>query len=330
MKTHLHGTPSYMFPKWTPLTPGILAQVSKPNNCHNSLFTLPPKPPLWNTRKTKIFVRGCVDMIEEDSLTQWASRCCKTFSIVVRLWTYWSKYWMKWVQPTKGSIIFYIMPNPLVLIVHVTLLHWSVNINIFLYTGTSGAYTAGQPRRSCLKPSQYNALQRSHSVHSYSYSSLQCVHHHLGMDQCCDSSFYSNPQLNASHAAVCGKAKEFPVYYSKSRTNIPNCTRHNSISGYIGYKSPLHPDDYSLVPPDLCKLAPSATKRVGWKEVLHEGSESTMMPSLGSTDTSTSSTTSTITLGPKHPSSCSRQNSIKSNNAVKIGNVDKIHTIDDQ
>ncbi|KAK8404902.1 hypothetical protein O3P69_001477 [Scylla paramamosain] len=75
--------------------------------------------------------------------------------------------------------------------------------------GTSGAYATGQPRRSCLKPSQYNALQRSHSVHSYSYSSLQCVHHHhLGVDQCCTGSFYSNPQLNASHAAVCGKAKE--------------------------------------------------------------------------------------------------------------------------
>lgn len=205
---------------------------------------------------------------------------------------------------------------------------------IFLFfppAGTSGAYATGQPRRSCLKPSQYTALQRSHSVHSYSYSSLQCVHHHPNVDQCCTNSFYSNPQLNASHAAVCGKAKEFPVYYSKPRTNIPNCTRHNSISGYIGYKSPLHPDDYSPVPPDLCKMASSGTKRVGWKEVLHEGSEFTMMPSRGSTDTSTSSTTSTITLGPKHPSSCSRQNSIKSNNAVKIGNVDnKIHAIDDQ
>lgn len=199
-----------------------------------------------------------------------------------------------------------------------------------LLSGAAGAYAAGQPRRSCLKPSQYSALQRSHSVHSYSYSSLQCVHHHHhpAVDPCCGSGFCSNPQLNAP---ACGAAKEYPPYYSKPRSGAPNCTRHNSISGCIGYRSPLHAErERSPIPPDLCKMASSNTKRVGWKEILHEGSESAMLPSIGSTDTSTSSTTSTVTLGPKHPPSCSRQDSIRSNNALKIGNVEKkMHTMDD-
>lgn len=196
----------------------------------------------------------------------------------------------------------------------------------FFSAGAAGAYAAGQPRRSCLKPSQYSALQRSHSVHSYSYSSLQCVHHHHhpAVDQCCSSGFCSNPQLNAP---VCGTAKEYPPYYSKPRTSAPSCTRHNSISGCSGYRSPLQAErDRSPIPPDLCKMAPASTKRVGWKEVLHEGSESAMR---GSTDTSTSSTTSTVTLGPKHPSSCSRQDSMRSSNAIMIGNAEKKTRDDD-
>ncbi|KAK4307803.1 hypothetical protein Pmani_020470 [Petrolisthes manimaculis] len=53
------------------------------------------------------------------------------------------------------------------------------------------------------------------------------------------------------------------------------CTRHNSISGYIGYRSPIRPDhmESTQVQPDLCKVTPTNTKRVGWKEVLHESSE---------------------------------------------------------
>ncbi|KAK3867654.1 hypothetical protein Pcinc_026898, partial [Petrolisthes cinctipes] len=160
--------------------------------------------------------------------------------------------------------------------------------------GISLGCVSQQPRRSCLKSPHVSGLQRSHSVHNYTYTSLQCVHHHHHAS-CHDTAFCSNPQLHAVTQAttttttgggaggggggggggVGTEANDFLVCYSKPRTRSGlGCTRHNSISGYIGYRSPIRQEmESTQVQPDLCKVTPTSTKRVGWKEVLHESSE---------------------------------------------------------
>ncbi|KAK3867015.1 hypothetical protein Pcinc_027484 [Petrolisthes cinctipes] len=154
--------------------------------------------------------------------------------------------------------------------------------------GISLGCVSQQPRRSCLKSPHVSGLQRSHSVHNYTYTSLQCVHHHHHAS-CHDTAFCSNPQLHAVTQATTTtttggggggggggtEANDFLVCYSKPRTRSGlGCTRHNSISGYIGYRSPIRQEmESTQVQPDLCKVIPTSTKRVGWKEVLHESSE---------------------------------------------------------
>ncbi|KAK3879968.1 hypothetical protein Pcinc_015507 [Petrolisthes cinctipes] len=181
--------------------------------------------------------------------------------------------------------------------------------------------TLQPPRRSCLKPTQ-SSLQRSYSDHSYSSNSLQCVYHQPCLESqteaCCQSNLCSDSYLNHPHAPpVTERPHEYPVYYApRFRTydgsvgigggSGEGWARHNSISGRIGYRAgPLYPDSPGhgasssryAVTPDLCKVdSTGSTKRVGWKDVLHE---SPVRSNVTSTDTSTaSSTNSTVTLGP--------------------------------
>ncbi|KAG7157667.1 Nephrin-like 13 [Homarus americanus] len=172
-------------------------------------------------------------------------------------------------------------------------------------TDTPVGYATLQPRRSCLKASQCNTLQRSHSDHNYTYNSLQCVYHNpvmeLNPDICCQNSFCSNPQLctQQSQRSHYERAQEFPIYLAKSRPVDRGCTRHNSDSGHCTYRNtPPYEPKHSTVPPDLCKVEPSSAKRVGWKEIVPDSPGRGTLASRGSTDTSTSSTTSTVTLGP--------------------------------
>lgn len=174
--------------------------------------------------------------------------------------------------------------------------------------------TLQPPRRSCLKPTQ-SSLHRSYSDHSYS-NSLQCVYHQPCLesqtDACCQSNLCSDPYLHPHAQPVTERPHEYPMYYApRFRTyggvggsSSEGWARHNSISGRIGYRGgPLYPDSPGqstsryAVTPDLCKVdSISSTKRVGWKDVLHE---SPVRSNVTSTDTSTaSSTNSTVTLGP--------------------------------
>ncbi|XP_071536235.1 nephrin-like [Panulirus ornatus] len=178
-------------------------------------------------------------------------------------------------------------------------------------------YATLQPRRSCLKPTQYNTLQRSHSTHSYTSKSLQCVYHHPFMethtDIWCQNSHCQNAQLQTqSHRTLGVTAQEYPMYFARPSTISTSCSRHNSISGQKSYRNNLcHEPKWSTVPPDLCKVESSSTKRVGWKEVLHDSPEHGTLASRGSTDTSTSSTTSTITMGPsRFPQLGARQDNL--------------------
>ncbi|XP_069945661.1 nephrin-like [Cherax quadricarinatus] len=174
-----------------------------------------------------------------------------------------------------------------------------------LITDVPLGYVTLQPRRSCLKTSQNTSLQRSHSAHNYTPSSTHNISPHPFMemqtDICCQNSDCSSTQLQGPqpHRIVYGSAHEFPIYYARSRAIGKGCTRHNSISGKIGYgNAPYQDPTLSTVTPDICKVEPSSTKRVGWKENLHDSPGRGTMASRGSTDTSTSSTTSTVTLGP--------------------------------
>ncbi|XP_069156203.1 nephrin isoform X2 [Procambarus clarkii] len=196
-----------------------------------------------------------------------------------------------------------------------------------LITDVPGGYATLQPRRSCLKPSQYNTLQRSHSDHNYTYNSLQCVFPHPTMELnpniCCQNNFCSNPQLctqkaQGSHGGI---SQEFPIYYARSRPVNSVCSRHNSISEQIRYRNiPSHEPKNSVVPPDLCKIEFSSMKRVGWKEVVPDSPGRGTLASRGSTDTSTSSTTSTLTLGPaRFPHHFVRQDNLTNNSDQNLG-----------
>nr|XP_045611164.1 nephrin-like [Procambarus clarkii] len=202
-----------------------------------------------------------------------------------------------------------------------------INCRQSLVTDIPMGYATLQPRRSCLKTSQYNALQRSHSAHNYTPSNAHSLHPpfiEMQTDICCQNSLYGSPQLHTPepHRIVYGQAHEFPVYYARSRAIDKDCTRHNSISGQMGsLGAPYQEPKWSTVTPDICKVDSSSTKRVGWKEILHDSPGRGTMASRGSTDTSTSSTTSTITLGPtRFPQHCGRHDA----------SINSVQNVDDQ
>ncbi|XP_071536670.1 nephrin-like [Panulirus ornatus] len=196
-----------------------------------------------------------------------------------------------------------------------------------LLTAVPMRYATLQPRRSCLKPSRTNVLQRSHSAHSYTYSSMQCVYEHpvteMKTNVCYQKSICGNPQLASqqTHVTQGRRAQEFPIYFARSKACSRGCTRHNSISGHVGYKNtPYKVHEWSPVPPDLCKVDSSSTKRVGWKEIIPDSPGQGTPASRGSADTSTSSTTSTVTLGPtRFPQHYVKQDNTRSNGERNIG-----------
>ncbi|XP_042243477.1 nephrin-like [Homarus americanus] len=231
-------------------------------------------------------------------------------------------------QPHRQELSFHSSLNPAQLSTS-TSSCCDANCRQSIATDIPVGYATLQPRRSCLKRSPYNTLQRSHSAHNYTSNSLRCINHDPCMEMqtaiCCQNDLCSKTlfQTPQPHRVVYGRAHEFPIYYARSSTIGRGCSRHNSISEQVGYWGISYQEpNWTSVTPDICKVESSSTKRVGWKEVLHESPGPSTMASRGSIDTSTSSTTSTVTLGPtRFPQHCDVQNN--------LGNSSQIVDMDD-